>query len=352
MHESSIDSVLASFLATNDPNEREELLAELMLNHASPLVRKVLRQQLGFSVGLNGENPTSSDAADLYHEILTRIVGRLRELTMQPRSAEITDFVSYVACITRNSCHDYLRIKYPVRHLLKKKLRYLLLAHREYRIWPSSYRQLCGQADWISTPPDPGRTTDETLLELVRAKVDLKSIPPTRVLEEVVRTIIDLLTSPIEIDRLVTLVAHILESHELVLESIDDGLSPHSTQLRDQAPRADRQLESGELMKRLWEEMGKLPLLQRRILLLGGRSREQDGLGTILIDAGVVNLPKLLEAIEMRPDEFGRLAKRLPLDGEALARYLGITPADVIRSRYRARKRLRKNIPEWGRNGV
>lgn len=347
MRERCIDLVLASFLATTDPVQREELLAELMLKHVAPLVRSVLRQQLGFSVGRNGERPTNSDAADLYQEILTRVIGRLRERTMMPEAQGITDFISYVARIARNSCHDYLRIKYPIRHLLKKKLRYLLLAHREYQLWPSGYKQLCGHYEWKSIPPNPDRATDEALVELVRSGLDLNSIPAAKVLEEVVRVILDNLTSPIEIDHLVTIVSRITESSELILESIDGDHYSQLVHLHAPTLNADQLIESGELMNRLWEELIKLPLLQRRILLLGGRDRDRDGLGTILIDAGVIDLPVLLGTIEMLPDKFRNLAERLPLDGQTLARYLGISSKDLIRTRYRARQKLKKSIPEW-----
>ncbi len=43
-----VDIVLTSFLQSTDEAEREHLIEELILVHALPIIRLVLRHQLGF----------------------------------------------------------------------------------------------------------------------------------------------------------------------------------------------------------------------------------------------------------------------------------------------------------------
>jgi hypothetical protein len=55
----NVDAALLPFLHSTDESERDRLLGELILEHASPIVRQALRRRLGVYVsrlGINADN--------------------------------------------------------------------------------------------------------------------------------------------------------------------------------------------------------------------------------------------------------------------------------------------------------
>jgi RNA polymerase sigma factor (sigma-70 family) len=348
MQESGIDSILASYLEATDLQAREALLEELMVVHTVPIIRRVLRQQLGV-VSLEGKSFTNSEAVDLCQEIVARILVKLRELPLQVHSKEIQDYVSYTIRISRNSCHDYLRSKYPLRHQLKTRLRYLISGNQRYLFWqsPLMYKQCCGLSEWKGTPPRQKGLSDELLVERIKSQLEVTPNLTSKVLEEIVNLIFAQINSPIEIDRLVTLVARILDSRELVIESLDLDHSWATVEIADRRLRADEMIEYRERIRRLWQEIVKLPVGQRKIIVLSPIDQNGEDLWSLLIESGVVKFSDLLTALEMTREDFLVLWRRMPLQSAELARYLGLTRENIARWRYYARQRLKKSLRDW-----
>ena len=129
--------------------ERERLLSELVLVHVSPLVRHTLRQRLGFYVNALGVNPHNQDAEDIYHDIVTKIIGKLNKPELAVEQNAIKDFRQYVLRLSANACHDYLRAKSPARSHLKNNLWDLLKRHHDFALWRDKQNNhLCGFAIW------------------------------------------------------------------------------------------------------------------------------------------------------------------------------------------------------------
>ena len=64
-------------------------------------------------------------------------------------SGDIGSFAGYTAVAAYHACHEYLRRKYPNRHRLKTRLRYLLNTETRFAIWenpPGTW--LCGFHKW------------------------------------------------------------------------------------------------------------------------------------------------------------------------------------------------------------
>lgn len=61
-----MDVSLQSKLKSANEAEREQLLSEMLFQVAAPLIRKVLRQRLGFYVNHRGANPQQPEAENLY----------------------------------------------------------------------------------------------------------------------------------------------------------------------------------------------------------------------------------------------------------------------------------------------
>ncbi|MBO0859670.1 MAG: sigma-70 family RNA polymerase sigma factor [Chloracidobacterium sp.] len=161
-----VDAALVPFLHSTDESERDRLLGELILEHASPNIRKALRRRLDFYVGRSGSNPDNPEAEDLYHEAVKEILKRLRELQSDPNGKEIERFDEYVQRVTVNVCHDYLRSKAPRRYHLKSNLRYLLGSHKGFEIWKDGDNTiLCGLAEWRRGKAAAISRVDDELLE-------------------------------------------------------------------------------------------------------------------------------------------------------------------------------------------
>ncbi|MGH9872900.1 MAG: hypothetical protein ACREA9_21260 [Pyrinomonadaceae bacterium] len=72
-----MDAVLLPYLTATDESARGKHLDDLLLFHASPVVRQTLRRRLGLHVSQVGTSADNQDAEDLYQEIVTKIVEAL-----------------------------------------------------------------------------------------------------------------------------------------------------------------------------------------------------------------------------------------------------------------------------------
>src|SRR5262245_4020242 len=98
----NVDTVLLPFLHSTDESERDRLLAELLLEHATPIIRMTLKHRLNFYVSRLGTHPDNPDAEDLYSKVIEEIVKRLRELQSEPDRKGIKHFDQYVQRIAVN----------------------------------------------------------------------------------------------------------------------------------------------------------------------------------------------------------------------------------------------------------
>src|SRR5216684_3269023 len=106
-----MDHVLLPYLQATEESEREQRLEELLLFHAIPEIRFILRQRLGFHVSQQEVNPHNQDAEDLYQEIIAKTVQILRDLSTSSPKPEIENFKQYVGRIATNVCINFIRAK-------------------------------------------------------------------------------------------------------------------------------------------------------------------------------------------------------------------------------------------------
>ena len=349
-----IDPVLDSFMQAAAGEEREDQLEKLVLE-SIPIIRRVLRHRLGFHVNAKGENARTPDAADLFHEILVRILQRLHSLQIKGGGEEIRDFGAYVSRTAGNACHDYLRERNPLRHLLKNRIRYLLhdrpeLVVREH-LHGGRRAVQCGLSTWSEDlwrqPPTDARgavDADDPLKEWLQTEFGTALPLDSFRLSRVLLGILTQIGHPVELDRLVYLVTSVRGTPEWTVESIDEEENPLAVSLPDPRPRIDQQLEEEELLQRLWEAILTLPLVQRRIVLLGQGDERGHDLWSLLLEAGTIPLAELCAGLELEPIETAALWAEIPLDTSALANYLNLTRTQVIRWKFYARQQLRKQL--------
>src|SRR5438105_15740442 len=142
-----MDILLLPYLKASDESERQHHLDELLIVYAGPVVRRTLRQRLGFHLSQLGVNPYNPDAEDLYHEIIAKVIEVLTASPTSPRT-EIEDFEKYVGRIAINACLDCIRTRSPARTRLKYSLREILSRKSEFTLWKSDEEFLCGLKEW------------------------------------------------------------------------------------------------------------------------------------------------------------------------------------------------------------
>src|SRR5207302_1330684 len=108
-----MDQLLQPYLQAIEESKRQQYLDELLLLHAAPIVRKILRSRLGFHVSQHGINRNNQEAEDVYQEILAKIVQMLHDLRTSSHPTEIENFRRYVTRIAINVCNDFLRVRSP-----------------------------------------------------------------------------------------------------------------------------------------------------------------------------------------------------------------------------------------------
>ncbi len=327
------DMLLQEYAECADMERAESLLETLVVEHAQPGIRKIVRYKLAFQGAAE-----SQDAEDVSSEVLVELISRLRAMKDASPADSIGTFSGYTAVAAYHACNEYLRRKYPNRHRLKTRLRYLLSTEKSFAIWvEDSTAWLCGFAQWQAEGRDP--VSGE---RLTRWREELHDIPRGRAAQhpaDLVKAIFIRFGGPVEFDELVGIVAQIW--------GVEDP--PPAPE------KAARDLESGDAdpgarmdlkkwMGELWEQIGELPHAQRVALLLNLRAGGDNAAVALLPLTGVAGIRQIAEVLEVPAEEFAELWNRLPLDDLAIAERLGVTRQRVINLRKSARERLSRRM--------
>src|SRR3954454_6668093 len=138
------DLLLQEYAQCVDLERAECLLETLVVEHAQPGIRKIVRYKLAFQGASEAQ-----DVEDVSSEVLVELIGRLRAMKNGSAADSIGAFSGYTAVAAYHACHEYLRRKYPNRHRLKTRLRYLLGAEKGFAIWEDeSCEWVCGFSRW------------------------------------------------------------------------------------------------------------------------------------------------------------------------------------------------------------
>ena len=350
-----IDGLLSSYLRAGDETVSHQMLTELVSEHAVPLVRKIVGHKLRVPTNHHPNSQLVEDAEDVCGEASLRLVARLRELKDGATDERpINDFRSYVATVAYHLCHEYLRRKYPRRHGLKNKLRYLLSRDAKFAIWEGSDRHLlCGFEAWrpvqpLSTHVEPARLRD---MEAGESSVfgDARQVA----LPDLLKTIFERTGSPVELDALVDFVAALSgvkdepaqearrEGAEAESEVADTARAPPSA---DIATTTERHM----YLARLWDEIKELPPRQRTALLLNLSDAHGRSYTELLALLGVASARQIAEALDIPADEFITIWNDLPLDDRVIAARLDLSRQQVINLRKSARERLARRMKASG----
>ncbi|HEU4390354.1 MAG TPA: sigma-70 family RNA polymerase sigma factor [Blastocatellia bacterium] len=341
-----VDAVLRAYIRDTDEEGSNRLLVELMCGYCQPVVHNIVRSRLAVDRTRQSGRREMDDTEDVCNEIILQLLRRVRALKLSGGQDPPSDFSSYVAVTAFNACSRYLRKKYPERHRLKSRLRYILMKRPAFGLWEAGERWLCGLDEWRTQKRPPVRSDElRRLLEdrhlLDHANQQFSS-DPVALLTQVFNT----LGGPLEIDELVGILSDLCgvqENIRLVDNTGDDGSSSYERIPDPEASHATR-VEQQLFLKRLWVEIGSLPLRQRFALLLNLKDPQGRDLASLLAHLRVATLSEIAQVLELSPERFAELWNRLPVDDATIALYLDVTRQQVINLRLSARRRLARRM--------
>jgi hypothetical protein len=343
---SETDPVLRPFLEAPDDDDARRRLGDLLEHEAAPLAWKVIRRQL--------RGPGRHDLEDVHAGVLLGLAQHLRGLRQGGGQPPPRSFASYVAAVSHNACHSFLRDRFPARARLRSRTRYVLTRAPGLGLWEGTGREwLCGKAAWRDAPCDPGSAS--RLLELGRrlggfvagAGRGAGPLP----FPELVRAVVDRLQGPARYDDVVDALAGILGVSDAEPRPApeDDRRAPDpAREASDPAPSPEQALAQRGFLSRLWAEIRLLPGRQRTALLLNLRDADGRGMIGLFPLTGTAELPDLARALDMPEEQLRALWAELPRDDEWIAARLGATRRQVINLRKCARERLARRLRSAG----
>lgn len=327
-------SLFARYLETSSHDDASGLLEKLIVEIASPIVRSVVARRFWSSRGTSEQ-----DREDVGGNAITAILTRLQALRNAAGGSSIEDFAAYSAGVASRSASRFFMERAPQRALLRNRLRYVLTTDARFRIWESD------QGVWHCA-----MTSRDGLIpilphnEVESCRVKLSgSVQPSRRLPELVLEILEVAAGAMELGELTSIAAD-------SLGIMDCTATPAEVADTLRAPEAgvSEQAEMRDSLHSLWLEVCKLPLPQRRALLLnlGAGGALGQGVGVWLIpDLGIASFSVLADKLGMTPGQLAEIWNDLPLPDNETGRMFGLQRQQVINLRSAARQRLSRKLP-------
>jgi hypothetical protein len=368
------DPLVQPFLDAADDEDARARLGDLLVGHASPLIRQIVGRQL-LSGGGAAARAREQDAEDLHGALMVRLTAQLWAIRREEReggaaegeaeaSAPIASFANYVARAAFNACHEWLRQRAPRRARLQSRVRYVLthdprLMTREAadRDWWCGTRGTArdGTArDGADIPLAVVKEAADEQAAAVRRDVGDPAVAP-RAFAAFVYGVVAALDGSCRFATLVAAIAACLGEEDVQAPSgareagagragREDDLPSEVERLRDQRPAILDVLTHRAHLERLWGEIRELPPRQRAALLLNLRDDEGRGMIELWPQTGVAPMAELARALDLTEAALRELWPTLPRDDQWIAERLGVTRRQVINLRKCARERLARRL--------
>lgn len=305
--------LLREFLYADD-GASDAVLDVLVRDEALPVIRAIVGSRF---------DRDEHDAEDVCNDVALQITRRLRAARHAGEREPIASFRAYVATATYRACDAVLREKYPERHRLYNRVRYVLSHHRAFFL----HGTLCGFArdEGLAAKPAPhapeGLRSDDVRGERLVATLT---------------TVFDASGGPLEVDAVVSLLAPAVDAPKTAGDTADD--------VPDGAIETGVLLAQKAQLQQLWIEVCLLPRPQRVALLFNLRDANGEELLSVLPIIGVAGLGDIAQVVEIDEREFRAIADGLPWGDGRIAELLGVTRQQVINLRKAARARLARRL--------
>ncbi len=336
-----IDVLLEPLLTEVSDEQADELLSQVITNHADPVIKGVIRFKLRFNSYRESQR---AEADDIHQEVVLQLLAQLQRFRKLPDGHPISDVRGMAAVIAHRTCARWMRRQFPERHALKNRLHYLLTRQRGLALWDDDGKSLAGFAVWEKEqrPAKTARHLSEAgdLPNHIRT---LKSEKPQE-LADAVAAILNHVGGPIDFDELVTTMATIQGITDQPIESLAEDEDAASQMPATPEPDQAWRMEKRMFLKRLWEELQQLPLNQRSALLLNLKDPSGFGCITLFPATGIASVRQLAAALDISPEKFAEIWNELPLEDAKIAELLGLTRQQVINARKSGRERLARRL--------
>ena len=350
MNSLQIDARLLPYIQATSEADSDRVLSTLVAECIGPVIKQVIRSKLRVHFDHEGRAPDNPDAEDLYSATLLQLLTRLKECKASPTDKSIGNLQSYVAVISYRTCYDYLRFKYPQRHDLKNKLRYLLTHQPGLALWENENGDLVsGFTKWRDQAKAAAHSDrlqqllhdPRTAMQSASQRGDFRRANQA----DLAAAIFNHTSHPIVLDELVDIVAGLWGVKDRTEQPAtrDEEADPLA-QVAQQNTDVAAEIDNRFFLKWLWQEICQLPVRQRMALLLNLRDDQGGGVAALLPVTGVASLRQIASALEMVGEDFAHLWPRLPLDDASIAGLLSVTRQQVINLRKCARERLARRM--------
>jgi hypothetical protein len=330
-------SILKRYVEASSQDEASGLLERLIVDVANPIVRSVVRRRF-----FSAHGTSLQDREDVGGDAIAAIIGRLHGLRGMPqgdsvRAQPLRDFEAYSAGVASRSATRFFMARSPQRTLLRNRLRYVLATDQRFRIWQSD------QGAWHCAMSGRGVVPVLTDDEVERCHAKLAGpAQPSRRLPELIMQIFKVARGALELSALTSMAADSLGIMDrgATMDEVDT--------LRSKEAGADEQAQMRDSMRELWLEVCKLPVPQRRALLLnlGAGGAAGRGVGMWLIpDLGIASFSVLADKLEMTREQLAEIWNDLPLPDNETGRMFGLQRQQIINLRSAARERLMRRLP-------
>lgn len=310
------EPLLTRLLSTAAGEERERVIEALLL-HAAQTVSRVLQRQSAL---------TKEDLDDIRSTVNVRLMRKFQEL---PAGDPIDSLDEYVAGVTYNAFHDFLRHKHPERVRIKGRIRYALRHDRRFAMWESHSGMAAGLVAWS------GREPQRELAPLQSLTAPLISDPQRTA--NTLAMVFQCAAAPLLLEDLVSLFMSLWNVSEIPRAAPGETAAPESS-----GPLA--QYESRQFLSKLWQEIRELPPPQRAALLLNLRDAGgRNAMGQFVL-AGIASARDIAAALEMPAERLREIWNGLPMSDRHIAELLGRTSQQVINLRKSARERLSRRM--------
>jgi len=204
---------------------------------------------------------------------------------------------------------------------------------------------ICGYAAWKPSV-GTGTGTVPSQLELMFGS----NVPHKKNTAELVLQVLNNLGRPVKLDELIDLVNIASEGVEVQTVSIDDEHFVQSTPLITLPPDIVGAVDNQRLLHRLFVEIQRLRVEQRKSLLLN--MTDSYGYGIEFLFTKIATEDHLAQLLEVSIERFRTILNELPMSDAEIAKDLGISQTKVMNIRRAVRERLARRRREFLDEGI
>jgi hypothetical protein len=361
------------------PGKDESRQFEAELVQAATAARSVVRRKLGVSLRPEDGRRENQDALELVGDIQLRLLRKLQSGDNAAR--DIHDFDSYAKQAARNTCSEYLRERYPLRALLKNRLRRFFRSRQGYAEWELDGELVCGFAGWRNRreyAPDSARTS-EALADPASVAPDAQ---PRTSFEQIhaddwevlLDAVLRDLGCALDLDDLVSIVAPRVGVKDVPVttgkSSADEADPLDAAQILEPLQKSagpDAEAYLRELLGALWQTLLRIDARKRCAFLLNPPNMEIElfpthGIASITDIGRAIGLSEqhfavICDELTLAPaalalarssraveEKFAAIWNALPLQDALIGKILGLSQQQVINQRMLARRVLSREM--------